>query len=331
MKKSTKRFVISSEAVNSLGFRVRTSGIDLTDFNKNPLLLWMHQRPKGDRLDEVLPIGYWADLELKDGKITGVPMFDDTDPFAVKIYNKVENGTIKMASAGLKPFQFAEVDGEKWLETSSLQEASMCDIGSNKESLASIALYNDENKLIKLSEFQQTFNSNTNDMKLIELSASSVLPLLKLKEDANAAEAHAAILNLVTLAETQKTQIASLGTEKQALQDKLDLAEGADQKNVLLALVNKAEEDRKITKDQVPQFIKLGEADFDSTKSLLDGMQAAPLVKESLKKGDKKDASLVNLTWKELEEKGKLLQLKEENMESFKEKFQEAFGTEYKS
>lgn len=330
MKKSTKRFVISSEAVNSLGFRVRTSGVDLTDFNKNPLLLWMHQRPKGERQDEVLPLGYWADIELKDGKITGVPMFDDTDPFAMKIYNKVENGTIKMASAGLKPFNFAELDGEKWLETSSLQEASMCDIGSNKEAL-SVALYNKENELIKLSEFQQTFNSNTKDMKLIELSASSVLPLLKLKEDANAAEAHAAILNLVTLAENQKTQLGVLETEKQALQEKVDLAEGADQKNVLLALVNKAKDDRKITEDEVPHYIALGEKAFDATKALLDGKVAAKPVNESLKKGDKKDVDLVKLSWLELEKEGKLVQLKEQNLDVFKEKFKEEFGAEYKS
>lgn len=329
MKKSSKRFVISSEAVNSLGFRVRTEGIDLTDYNHNPLLLFMHQRPKGVSKDEVLPLGYMGDLELKDGKITGVPYFDDTDPFAMQIYNKVENGTIKMCSAGLRPMEFAEEDGEKWLVKSSLQEVSICDIGSNKEALA-IALYNEDNELIKLADFNQKFNSNKTDMKLIELSADIALPLLKLKEDANAAQAQIAIQNLVTLAESQKTEIDTLKTDKTDLQQKLKDAEEAGEKEKVVALVDKAIDDRKITADQKDQLVKLAEADFGSTKSYLDGLTPAPTVNSQVGKEGKKDDSLVNLSWKELEEKGKLIQLKEENFESFAEKFKEAFGTEYK-
>jgi len=120
MKKSSKRFTITSEALNASGFKVRTAGIDLTDFKQNPLLLFMHKRPTGERTDEVLPLGYWDDIQVADGKITGVPVFDDTDPFAVKIYNKVENGTIKMAYAGLHPLEFAETNDEKWLEKARL-------------------------------------------------------------------------------------------------------------------------------------------------------------------------------------------------------------------
>lgn len=329
MKKSSKRFTLSTEATNSLGFKVRTSGIDLSDFNKNPLLLWMHKRPKGERQDEVLPLGYWGDIELKDGKITAVPYFDETDPFSMKIYNKVENGTIKMASAGLKPIEFAETSGEKWLEKSSLQEGSLCDIGSNKEAL-SVALYNDDNELIKLADFNQTLNSNKTDMKLIQLSADQVLPLLKLKEDANAAEAQTALLNLVTLAESQKTEIDTLKTEKTDLQKKLDDAEEAGQKEKVVALVDKAIEDRKITADQKPSMIKLAEADYESTKGYLEGLTAAPTVQSQVGK-DKADDALVNLTWDQLDKQGKLVQLKEQDVESFKEKYKQKFGSEYKS
>ena len=91
MKKSSKRFPINTEVTNGNGFRVSTEGVDLSHFKLNPLLLWMHVRPKGKSKDEILPLGYWEDIQLKDGQITGVPVFDDEDEFAMKIYRKVEN------------------------------------------------------------------------------------------------------------------------------------------------------------------------------------------------------------------------------------------------
>ena len=39
-----KEVIISTSGLNCYGGRVLTSGIDLTQFQKNPLLLWMHRR-----------------------------------------------------------------------------------------------------------------------------------------------------------------------------------------------------------------------------------------------------------------------------------------------
>ena len=96
MKKSSKRLIISTHAKNKVGFRTRTAGIDLAGFTANPLLLWMHKRPTGERTDEVLPLGYWDDVKLNGEELSGVPVFDDKDEFAMKIYHKVENGTIRI-------------------------------------------------------------------------------------------------------------------------------------------------------------------------------------------------------------------------------------------
>ena len=329
MKKSSKRFTISTEAKNSHGFRVRTEGVDLTDFRKNPLLLWMHQRPKGERSDEILPLGYWADIEVKDGKITGVPMFDESDPFAMKIYNKVENGTIKMASAGLKPGTFKTEGADKWLWNSSIQEGSLCDIGSNKEALG-VALYNEENELVKLADFEQTFKTKSNTMKSLELPADAVLPLLKLNEGANAADAHEAILKLVTTSNNQAIEIVTLKQEKTDLKKELDDLKKADESTKITALVDKAVEDRKITADQKDSMIKLAESNYDSAKSYLESLTPAPTVASQTGKGGDAAKELMKLSWQELDAQGKLIQLKEENFEGFKEKFKEEFKTEYK-
>ena len=329
MKKSTRRFPISTEAKNSNGFRVRTAGINLADFKTNPLLLWMHIRPKGEKADEILPLGYWEDIELKDGQITGVPVFDDTDDFAMKIFKKVENGTIKMASAGLLPLEFVEVDGEKWLEKSVLKEASMCDIGSNSESVA-VVLYNEADELVKLSEVLTNLNQNTEiPMKLIQLTAPT-MALLKLSDGATETDAHTAIAELVTLSQTQGTQIKTLESEKEAIQLKLDEAENAGKDAKIIALVEKAVEDRKITADQKEGMIKLANADFDAAKAHLDSIPSTPTASSQMKTDAPAGDELMKLTYSELDKAGKLETLKEKNLEGFKAKFKEQFGVDYK-
>lgn len=333
MKKSTKRFILSTEAKNSNGFRVRTAGINLADFKSNPLLLWLHKRPKGERADEILPLGRWEDIELKDGVVSAVPVFDEDDEFAMRIYKKVENGSLKMASAGLLPLEFSETEGDKWLERSTLKEASICDIGSNSEAVT-VALYNESDELVKLSEVLTNLNQNTEiRMKLIQLTAPT-MALLKLSDGATETDAHTAIAELVTLSQTQGTEIKTLKEEKEAIQLKLDEAEKAKKNEELITLVNKAasDEERKITKDQVPHFIKLGEIDFDGTKEVLDSMPKNPKAIDLTKKGEDGAAAedLMKLTYSELDKAGKLETLKEKNLEGFKAKFKEQFGVDYK-
>lgn len=330
MKKSSKRLTISTEAKNSNGFRVRTAGIDLSHFQKNPLLLWMHKRPKGESKDEILPLGYWEDIETNNGEVSGIPVFDDTDPFALTIYNKVENGTLKAASAGLLPVEFAESNGEKWLEQSLLKEGTICDIGSNHEALT-VVLYNENDQLVTLAEALISNTTNTlTDMKLIQLSAPTV-GLLKLAEGATEAEAHTAILNLVTLAATQKTELEAAAAEKATLELKLEEAGKAEKKAELVTLVNTAEADRKITKDQVPHFLQLGEKDFDGTKALLDTMPKNPSAASQVATEAKGADGLMKLSYKELDSSGKLITLKEQNLEGFKAKFKEHWGVDYQA
>jgi len=339
MKKSTKRFVISTETQNNLGFKVRTSGIDLNQFNKNPLLLWMHKRPKGERKDEILPLGFWEDLEVNaDGQLTGVPSFDETDDFAMSIYNKVENGTIKMASAGLSPVEWKEENGENWLEKSVALEASLCDIGSNPDALA-VVLYDENEQVITLSQdyLKKVLPPKKSDMKKIELSPS-VLPLLKLADGAtpqDSQEAEEAIQNIVTLANQQKTQINTLKTEKadevklreKAEEDLLTLKADQEKEKKTALLDQAIKVDRKITEDQREDFVKLS---FDHAKSILDKMPANPSAEDSFNDGkDKAKEKYVELSWKELDKKGMLIALKKDDFGLFKAKFQEEFGKEY--
>ncbi len=143
MPKSTKRIVLSNEQVNSRGFRIITSGIDLSDFKKNPIMYYNHTYPDGGNPDQILAIGYWDDIQINGTVLSAVPVFDDKDPFAMKIYNKVEHGTIRAASVGINPVLTSDSPTDMlpgqllptWIK-SVLKEASVCDIPSNGGAVA---------------------------------------------------------------------------------------------------------------------------------------------------------------------------------------------------
>lgn len=308
-------------------------------------MLFMHVRPTGSSKDQILPIGNVIDLKFEGDKLTGTPVFDDTDEFAVSIYNKVENGTIRMMSAGLKPREWNHDINEPWLEKSLLKEVSIADIGMNSEALG-VALYDDDDNLITLSDKSLAsffpHQIQKTDMKLIQLSAPVLLPMLKLAEGATDAQVTEAIQGLITLAETQAGTITSLTGEKTAaeenatdLQAKLDeQVKLADQAKIT-TLVEKAETDRKITAEQKPHFIALAQTNYDTTEKLLNSMAGAPTVQAVLGSAEGKDKSevekLVALSYDALFASGALIKLKELDLESYKSKHKEKYGVEPKS
>ena len=56
-KNDMKEVVINTSGLNSYGSRVLTSGLDITQYCRNPVLLWMHRRG-GDSM----PIGRMENL-----------------------------------------------------------------------------------------------------------------------------------------------------------------------------------------------------------------------------------------------------------------------------
>ena len=333
MKISSKRFVISSEAKNKNGFRVRTEGIGLKDYNSNPLLLWMHQRPEGKSKDEILPIGNIVEIELKDGKLTGKLAFDETDPFALSLYEKVENGTLRMVSAGLLPLTWSEdTNGEIWLETSTMMEVSLVDIGSNSEALAVTLYQKDKDKLITLS-YKEIYETNLKpniDMKIIQLNAPVLLPLLKLAAGATPEQAQEAIGNLVTLAATQKTQIAKITGERNDFETKYDAEVKLTADAKVTALLDTEQAAGKFVVGERPKWQKLALKDFDGTKDVLAGITGSQKVIDLLKDDKKHTVDYTKLTWKELDTKNLLVALKADDLPLFKEKYKIQFNTEYK-
>ena len=241
-----KEVIISTSRLNCYGFRVLTEGIDTDQYSKNPVLLWMHNRPMRGTVDEVLPIGRMENLRVEGDKLIGTPVFDMSDPFAKKIADKWEQGILKMASAGLAVLEESNapehiVEGQRFstVTRSKLVEVSIVDIGANDDALA---LYRDD-KLVDLkeeSEITKTLAAllaeATND---VQPNKSSIMPLkdiaLKLGLPDNA---------------TQEQIVAAIGGLQEENKTLKAEKEAAGVKSIELA--------GKITADKKQHFVELG-------------------------------------------------------------------------
>jgi hypothetical protein len=227
-----KTFVLHDESINSYGFWLRTAGADLAQFIKNPIMLWNHNRPWREEENQVLPIGHWENIRIEGDKILAEPVFDD-DAFSQKIAKKVENGTLRMASIGVKPIEVSS--DPVWIKPGQryetvlkfrVREASIVDIGSNDNALA---MYDDDDKLIELSASsgegiplkELVINKNKQEMK-------ELAKLLKLAEGATEAEVVEAIKPIQSENVQLKADLEKEQNEKKALSDKLDAIELAE-------------------------------------------------------------------------------------------------------
>lgn len=130
-------FTLSSDAVNSYGFILKTAGINLSLFEKNPVMLFGH--------NSNLVIGKWANIRKENGQLLAEPVFDENDPFALQVKSKVEQGFLKACSIGFNTNweKLTEQEGVPVVEKSTLLEASIVAIPANSE--AQIHLCHDYN------------------------------------------------------------------------------------------------------------------------------------------------------------------------------------------
>ena len=120
-----------SAVVNSYGFRTEVEGIDLSRFVKNPVMLYNH--------DPERVIGRWENMDIEDGRLTAVPVFDMEDPFAAEIARKVEGGFLKGCSMGLMIKAMETRNGVDVATSSVLLEASIVSIPADENALVKLA------------------------------------------------------------------------------------------------------------------------------------------------------------------------------------------------
>ena len=278
-----KRVRISNESVNCYGTRILTSGIDLAQFQRNPVLLYMHERGK--------VVGLVKDIKVEGQDVTGELVFDEATDLSRQLKKQWEFGSVKMVSAN---FQVLEASDDKQLlaegqqrptvTKSKLIEVSVVDIGGNDDAI----VLTHEGKTISLSAGQNAIdgvlplldNVSKTPLKNKEMELKDLAIKLGLKETATEAEVNEKLASLSLAA----GKVTALENQVQTLQ--------AQQQAVELAAVTRAVEtaiaEKRLAADMKDHFVELGKKlGLDQLNLTLSAMQPQGKITATLHRTDK--------------------------------------------
>ena len=94
-------FVISTESEDSYGTVFKMSGWDLKRYENNPVVFYAH-KSYSDNPDMLIGTSV---VRIEDNQLIAVVTFESAEdnPVAEKVWRKVQNGTLRMASIGANP------------------------------------------------------------------------------------------------------------------------------------------------------------------------------------------------------------------------------------
>lgn len=100
-EKPVIEFVVADEEVNRKGWRLLLSGLDLVNFEKNPVALVQHDTWS-------VPIGRWENLRVDGGRLLGSLVFDRRDEEAMRLFWKYKDGYMNAVSIHVRPIEESE-------------------------------------------------------------------------------------------------------------------------------------------------------------------------------------------------------------------------------
>lgn len=281
-----KRIVISDESVNCYGTWVKTEGVDISQYEKNPVLLWMHWRG--------IIIGCIKDVRKEGDKITGEPYFDEVREESKLAKQQWEKGTLKMASAHFEVLETSDaaelIKPGQYRATairSKLIETSMVDIGGNDNALPLMLSFKGEELKLSAGEENDSLpllNNNKNQKKEEKMDYKAIALKLGLLETAGENE----ILSSIDLLLGYKTANQQLQQEKEQLQ-----------LSAITQTVKEAVAKHLILAEKETHFIELGQkVGIDSLKLTFDSM--TPIQKPLNLINTTGGGSSISLDWKKL-------------------------------
>lgn len=308
-----KRVRISNDSLNSYGSRVLTSGMDVSQYNRNPVLLYMHERGN--------VVGYVKDLKVENNEVTGELMFDCASELSQRCKKQFEFGSLRMVSAGLEILAMSEdkdllVQGQTrpTITKSKLFEVSVADVGANDDAL----VLHKDGKRITLGRDGDCplplLNNNNKQKKTEEMENKTIALNLGLPETATEAEISAKIAELKAV----KEQNASLLQEK----EKLTLAR-------INSLIDQAIADKRIELNNKDQFVELGKKiGAEELEKTLKAMH--PAVKLSSVLGHQGGAPAGDQNFTKLSEvpADRIAALRAENPKEYKRLYKAEYGIE---
>ncbi len=313
-----KEVVISTSRLNSYGTRVLTSGINIEQYKRNPILLYMHERGR--------VIGKIENLRFEGDRLIGTPVFDMEDDEAAKIGRKWDNDFLNMCSGGFEPVELSNdpqylLPGQSrsTVVRSVLAEVSIADLGSNDDSLK---LYEPGGKLLTLAAGVE----------------NDIVPLLKLEkkpEEETPAEGADNNKNNFTMNKILLTLgLAATATEDDAvnaitkLQTNAQKAETIELARITSLVDTAINKDKKVTADKRDTLITLGKTSgFDVLQSTLDMIAPArkPSDIVSPSAGGAAASPAVTLTFSQMSEE-QLLDMRKNDRPGYIKLYKAEFG-----
>lgn len=323
-------FILHDDSVNTYRFRMLTSGANLDEFRRNPVMFLHHN-------DYDLPIGRWENIRVEGSQILADAVFDELDDQAMKVKGKVDRGFIRMASIGAwAPEEKTEdpammLPGQtgptvtKW----TVREASIVAIGANHNALR---MYNrSTGELIDLSDTDAVLRL-MDDLSIKKNDNMSTLKtILNLQDNASDADIETAVQNLQQENESLKQTNATLEDENKRLKDEADNAETQRkemQKTEAVKLVDAAVRDGRLDASGKDAFIALFDTDFERAKATLNAIPKVKSVVSQIEEQQVELKDFVSKSWNELDRAGLLPKLKDAAPEIYAQKFKAEFGTD---
>ena len=296
-----KRVRLTNERLNCYGSWLVTAGGDIEQFQKNPILLYMHKRGT--------VVGQVKNIKVEGDEITGELEFDEATDLSVQLKKQYECGSLRMVSVGitivdlsddpslLKPGQTC-MTVTKW----KLNEVSLVDIGANDDAIT----LKMDGKVLELGEGGENHlpKLNTNNKSETEMDLKSIALSLGLPETATEAQVQAKIAELKAAEDSMKESRRS---------------------SIALA-VDTAIKEKKITADKKQHFMDLGEKiGLKDLQATLDAMSPMQRLSSAINK-DNGGAS----EYKKLSEvpADQLMDLRENEPETYKKLYKAEYGIE---
>ena len=317
------RIRISDETLNCYGTWIRTEGVDLTQYQKNPVMLWMHWRG--------VIIGTIKDIRVENGEITGEPVFDEVREESKLAKQQWEKGSLRMGSPNFEVIEVSDdpallKQGQRrpTITKCKLVEYSMVDIGGNDNNIR-LTYANKELKLAKGEDCEvlpllkeSIINPNNKSKMNQELQAIALM--LGLSAEATLTDVQKQVRTLLELKKENET----LGNEVKTLKEQLD----GIQLSGITSMVDEAIKAGKFTADKKNHFVELGKkVGAESLKMTLDAMSVSMKPSTIL---NKPSAGGTPKQYQKLSEvpEAELKLMREEDKEQYKRLYKAEYGFE---
>lgn len=318
-----KTFVLSDNSINAYGFRLLTSGANLEQFKKNPVMYFNHDTWSA-------PIGRWENIRVEGDKVLADPVFDMDDAKGSEIAGKVERDFIRMSSVGVVPLEWSDapkdlMPGQTKATVTKyiVKEASIVGMGANQNALR---LYNTDGELLNDDQILQLMVETTVKLNNGNKMNDELIKMLDLAEGATESDIQGAIRLMVS----NNTRLKDENDTFKARIDELNNAKKQELTAEAIRLTDEAVKDGRLNADAKAEVLEMFELDFDKAKKVLSAIPKRVSVKDKLKDeqnlSDEAYQAMMKLSWDELDKKGKLSELRDNYPDLYDEKFEKRFG-----